>query len=123
MSLVTILATKTTLCQQHLLSQQKALVMLSIYAVSATTCCYLDRRRTLTRRWPTVYCVRTLTGIWFLSAFNGAHFDCCAYIIHLTQYWILEYTFRLVSKRSRFFGTCLGADLRFEYGNRRHRCL
>ena len=31
------------------------------YVVSA-------KRRTLTRRWPTVYCVWTLSGIWFLSA-------------------------------------------------------
>jgi len=41
---------------------------LSIYDVSATLCRYLDRRRTLTRRRPTVYCVWTLSGIWFLSA-------------------------------------------------------
>ena len=41
---------------------------ISIYDVSATMCRYLDRRRTLTRRRPTVYRVWTLSGIWFLSA-------------------------------------------------------
>jgi len=28
-----------------------------------------------------------------VSVGSGAHFDRCAYIIDLTQYWILEFTF------------------------------
>jgi len=32
---------------------------------------YLDRRRTFTRRRPIVYCVWTLTGIWFMSRGKG----------------------------------------------------
>ena len=70
MSLVTILATKTTLCQQKLLIQQK-------YATL----------------WPDADRIWTLTSIWFLSCGSGAHFNRCAYNIDLTQYWILEYTF------------------------------
>jgi len=69
MSLVTIFSNQNyVVLAKNVLSQQKALMMTQDYAVSATMCCYLDRRRTLTWRWPTVYSVWTLTGIWFLSA-------------------------------------------------------
>jgi len=32
---------------------------------------------------------------------SGAHFDRCTYIIDLTQYWTLEYTFRRWSSQQK----------------------
>jgi len=101
--LLLFLATNTTLCQQNLLSQQKALVM------TQHICCISNNvslSRSTTYFDPTLAdclsCVDFDRHLFSVSS-SGAHFDCCPYITDLTQYWIFEYTFRLVSKRSRFW--------------------
>jgi len=85
MSLVTILATKTTLYQQNFLSQQKALVM------THDICCVSNNvllSRSTTYFDPTLtYCLSCVDFDRHLVSVSssGAHFDCCAYIIDLTQ--------------------------------------
>jgi len=65
MYLVTVFSNRNYVVSAKLAESAKST---GLYAVSATMCCFLDRRCTLTRRWPTGYRVWTLTGIWFLSA-------------------------------------------------------
>jgi len=90
--------------------------------VSGTMCCYLDRRRTLTRRSPIVYRVWTLTGIWFLSA---AAARTSTVVLTSSTYRSTEFLSTHLDwyRRDPDFGTRPSTDLRFEYGNRRNRCL
>jgi len=56
-----------------------------------------NTRHTLTRRRLHVDFDRHLA---FIGSGNGEHFDCCAYIIDLTQYWFIEYIFSRRSSNS-----------------------
>jgi len=102
--LLLFLATKTTLYKQNLLSQQNALVMTQHICCVSKICRlsnkWADSAKIRNTLWPDADRIWTLTGIWFLSCGSGAHFDRCGYIIDLTQYWILEYTFSRWSSNS-----------------------
>ena len=102
--LLLFLATKTTLYKQNLLSQQNALVMTQHICCVSKICRlsnkWADSAKIRNTLWPDADRIWTLTGIWFLSCGSSAHFNRCAYIIDLTRYWILEYTFSRWSSNS-----------------------
>jgi len=72
MFLVTILATKTTLCQQNLLSQQKALVIIK-HICCVSKICRLSNNELIQQKYATHFDpTPTAYGLWPASGFCHA---------------------------------------------------
>ena len=109
MSVVTILSNQNYVVSAKLAESAKSPGDDSAYMLTQHICC-VSNNVSLSRS--TTYFVTTLADCLSCVDFDrhlvsvsssGAHFNCCAYIIDLTQHWIFQYTFWLASKRFRYW--------------------